>query len=132
MDTSILHTRIAEYKSKASHPVSKEMILLFENWFLTIENYISDVELDNFALNHKILKLNETINLLSDMLIISGNADKLIINPDDEYVIEAISLLLKNKDRKNHESLSAISSLLQINSDKSFDSLKQLKEFVNG
>ena len=132
MDTSILHSRINDYKAKATHPMSKEMILLFESWFLTIENYISDVEMDNFKLNQKIIKLNETINLLSDLLIISGNADKLTINPDDKYMIEAISLLLKNKDRKNHDSLSTISTLLYINSDKSFKTLKELKDYVNG
>jgi hypothetical protein len=131
MDTSILHSRISEYKDKAKHPQSKEMIALFENWFLTIENYLSEVELNNFELINKIGKLNETINILSDLLIITGNADKLLINADDKYTIEAISLLLKNKDRKNHDSLSEISTLLYINSEKSFDNLKQLKEYVN-
>ena len=85
MDTSILHTRIKEYKAKANHPVSKEMILLFETWFLSIENYLADVEIDNFELNKRIEKFYETINFLFDIISITGNADKLVINPEDKY-----------------------------------------------
>lgn len=132
MDTSILHTRIAEYKEKAKHPVSKEMINLFESWFLTIEKYVSDLELDNFQLEKKITEQQESISLLLDLLIITGNADKInALNLNDEYTIEAIRLLLKSKDRKNHNSLSAISTLLYLHSDKKFESLKQLKEYAS-
>ncbi len=132
MDTSILHSRIKEYKEKAKNPTSKEMILLFETWFLSIENYLADVEIDNFELNKRIEKLYGTINFLFDIIIITGNADKLIINPEDKYMIEAISLLLKSKDRKNHNSITAISALLSFYPDTKFSSLKQLKDHATG
>lgn len=132
MDTSILHTRIAEYKEKAKHPTSKEMILLFETWFSAIENYLSDIEIDNFQLNKKIQQQQELIDFLADIIIVTGNADKLTIDISDKYTREAILLLLKDRDRKNHASLSAISTLLYINSEKSFESIKQLKEYATG
>ena len=131
MDTSILHTRIKEFKEKAKNPTSKEMILLFETWFLSIENYMADVEIDNFELNKKIEKLYETINFLFDIIVITGNADKLVINQKDKYTIEAISLLLKSKDRKNHNSITAISALLSSYPDTKFSSLKQLKDHAS-
>lgn len=131
MDTSILHTRIKEYKAKAKNPMSQEIISLFESWLIPVEKYISDVELTNFQLDHEIDKHKETIRLLYDLLIITGNADKLIaLNLKDRYTIEAISLLLKNKDRVNHKSLSAISTLLYINKDKTFETLEELKEYA--
>ncbi len=130
MDTSILHTRIKDFKAKANNPVSKEMILLFESWFTTIENYLSDIEMDNIRLNMTINKQQELINLLCDMLIISGNADKLILDINDEHTKEAIYLILKNKDRLNHGSITSISTLLKIHSDKNFNSLKELKEYA--
>jgi hypothetical protein len=133
MDTSILHTRIDEFKAKAKHPVSQEMIKLFESWFLTLENYLSEVELDNFELNNIVHQQQEMISLLSDIIIITGNADKLYgINLNDQYVKDAINLLLISKDRKNHCSLNAISALLYIHSDKKFESIKQLKEYASG
>jgi len=132
MDTSILHTRIKEYKSRAKNPLTQEVILLFESWLTPVEKYISDVELTNFQLDHEIDRLRETIGLLCDLLIITGNADKLaILEIKDKYTKEAIMLLLKNKDRINHQSLSAISALLYINRDKNFDSIKQLKEYAS-
>ena len=98
MDTSILHSRIKEYKAKAKNPLTQEIILLFESWLTPTERYISDVELTNFQLDHEIDKLKETINLLCDLLIITGNADKLVIlEIKDKYTKEAIMLLLKNK-----------------------------------
>lgn len=132
MDTSILHTRIKEYKLRAKNPLTQEIILLFESWLTPIEKYISDVELTNFQLDHEIDRLRETIKILCDLLIITGNADKLVIlDIKDKYTKEAIMLLLKNKDRINHQSLSAISALLYINRDKNFDSIKQLKEYAS-
>lgn len=132
MDTSILHTRIKEYKAKAKNPISQEIILLFESWLIPVEKYISDVELINFQLDHEIDKHKETIRLLYDLLIITGNADKLAaLDLKDKYTIDAIRLLLKDKDRVNHQSLSAISALLYINRDKTFNSLKELKEYAS-
>ena len=130
MDTSILHTRIKDYKAKATHPTSKEMITLFETWLVPIEQYISDVELSNFQLDLEVAKLKEMISMLYDIIIITGNADKLT-TIEDKYTQEAISLLLKNKDRINHNSLSAISTLLYINSDQKFESIEQLKEYAS-
>lgn len=133
MDTSILHSRIKEYKEKAKNPMSQEMIRLFESWLIPVEKYISDVELTNFQLDYEIDKLKETINLLYEILIITGNADKLaILEMNDKYTRDAILLLLKNKDRVNHHSLSAISALLYINRDQTFENLKQLKEHATG
>ena len=132
MDTSILHSRIKEYKAKAKNPLTQEIILLFESWLTPTERYISDVELTNFQLDHEIDKLKETINLLCDLLIITGNADKLVmLEIKDKYTKEAIMLLLKNKDRINHQSLSAISALLYINRDETFNSIEQLKEYAS-
>ena len=129
MDTSILHSRIKEYKEKAKNSVSQDIIKLFESWLIPTEKYIADLELTNFELDYKIDNLKETINLLYEILIITGNADKLtILEMKDKYTRDAILLLLKNKDRVNHQSLSAISALLYINKDKSFESLKQLKD----
>lgn len=133
MDTSILHSRIEEYKVKAKHPTSKEMIFFFETWLTSLENYVSGIEMDNFEAQSKINQQQDTINLLFDLLIISGYADVLIgVDLNDKYIIEAINLLLKSKDRKNYKSLHAIASLLYINSDRKFESLKQLKEYVDG
>lgn len=132
MDTSILHTRILEYKAKAKNPVSQEMISMFETWFVTIESYVSDLELDNFRLEKKVEELHEGIDLLSDLLIISGNTDILFV-PDfkDKYTRDAVTLLLKSRDRKNFKSIVAISALLQLNPDTKFDSIKQLKEHAS-
>ena len=132
MDTSILHSRIKEYKAKAKNPLTQEIISLFESWLIPTEKYIADLELTNFGLDHEIDKQKETINLLYDLLIITGNADKLAaLDVKDKYTREAILLLLKNKDRVNHQSLSAISALLYINKDKSFESLKELKDYAS-
>jgi len=125
MDSSILHKRIQEYKSKAAHPVSKEMILLFESWFLSIENYISEIELHNFNLDYKNRELIETIDILTDLLIISGNADKLLLDLKDESIKKSIKLLLQSKDRKNHNSIIAISALINLHND--ITSTEQLK-----
>lgn len=130
MDTSILHSRILEYKEKAKHPTSKEMILLFESWFLSIENYLSEIEMDNFRMIISLQKKDELIDTLCDIIIITGNADKLLIDPEDQNTKDAIQILLKEKDRKNHNSLSAISAFLYLNSDKKFTSLKQIKDYV--
>lgn len=133
MDTSILHTRILEYKEKAKNPLTKDVLFLFESWFLEIENYMSGLEIDNFYLNNKIRELQEIINALSELLIITGNADKLFaIDLRDQNTRDAISLIMKSKDRKNADAISAISALLYINSDKKFESVQQLKEYVNG
>ena len=129
MDTSILHSRIKEYKEKAKNPVSQDIVRLFESWLIPTEKYIADLELANFELDYKIDNLKETISLLYEILIITGNADKLtILEMKDKYTRDAILLLLKNKDRVNHQSLSAISTLLYINKDQTFESLKQLKD----
>lgn len=131
MDTSILHSRIAEYKAKAKNPSSQGMILLFETWFQSIESYLSDVELINFEQDHKIEELQGIINILCDIIIITGNAEKLYsLNLKDKHTLEAIRLLLKSKDRINHKSISAISTLLHINSDRSFKSIRELKEYA--
>jgi hypothetical protein len=129
MDTSILHSRISEYKEKAKHPTSKEMILLFESWFMAIENYIADIELDNFGLQAKIRRQENTISLLMDVIIITGNADK-IVNLEDQFTREAITLLLKSKDRKNHSEISTISTLLHLHSSQKFESIEQLREYA--
>ena len=129
MDTSILHSRIKEYKEKAKNPVSQDIVRLFESWLIPTEKYIADLELTNFELDYKIDNLKETISLLYEILIITGNADKLtILEMKDKYTRDAILLLLKNKDRVNHQSLNAISTLLYINKDQTFESLKQLKD----
>lgn len=131
MDTSILHTRIQEYKDKAKNPVSKEMIFLFESWLLSIENHVSDVDLENYILTNKVNELEGTISLLMDLLIVTGNSDKLTsLNIKDEHTQKAINLLLKSKDRKNYNSISAISALLYINNDKEFESIEDLKAYV--
>lgn len=130
MDTSILHKRIIEYKEKAKHPVSKEMILLFESWFLGIENYMSGLEIDNMQVSQKIAKLEKTVNILCDILIITGNADKIFTQDiNDEYYQKAILLMLKSKNRNSDPG--TIATLLYINRDKQFDTLKQLNDYVN-
>ena len=129
MDTSILHTRIAEYKAKAKHPTSKEMINLFEMWFLSIENYMSDIEMEYFGSQVKIAELKDTISCLCDIIILTGHSDKIeLLNSKDPNVSKAISLLIKGKDRINHDSVMAISTLLNIYSDTEFENLKQLKD----
>ena len=133
MDTSILHTRIKEYKAKAKNPLSQEIISLFEAWFIPAEKYISDLELSNYQLDQEAIKLKETIDILYNIIIITGNADKLAtLEVKDKYTQDAILLLLKNKDRVNHQSLSAISALLHIHSDKTFENVQQLKEYATG
>ena len=133
MDTSILHNRISEYKEKATHPKSKEMILLFETWFLSIENYLSEIEMDLFESQIKVNELRNTISSLCDIIIITGHADKVeLINTKDPNISKAITLLLRDKDRKNHNEISTISTLLSIHSDIEFQNLKQLKDHVCG
>jgi hypothetical protein len=132
MDTSILHTRIQEFKAKAKHPTSKEMIILFESWFAAIENYTAGIEIDNFAAHVKIRQLQETINILTDLLIITGHAEIFTLDFKDDHVRQAIEMLLKSKDRKNANEISGIATMLYINSDKKFESLKHLMEYVNG
>ena len=132
MDTSILHSRIKEYKVKAKNPLTQEIVSLFESWLIPAEKYIADLELTNFQLDHEIDKQKDIINLLYDLLIITGNADKLAaLDVKDKYTREAILLLLKNKDRVNHQSLSAISALLYIYKDKTFETLKELKDYAS-
>lgn len=133
MDTSILHTRIKEYKAKAKNPISQEMIFLFETWLVAIDNHVSEVEIENYVLTDRIIELTKTIEILTDILIVTGNSDKVVLlEGKDQYVDKAIRMLLESKDRQNHLSLSAISSLLYINRDKSFTSIEELKAYVTG
>ena len=131
MDTSILHTRIKEYKDKAKHPTSKEMILLFETWFLSIENYLSGIEMDNFEAQMKITELRNIIDSLCEIIILTGHADKIEkVNFTDPNIKKAIDLLLKTRDRKNLNSIIAISTLLSIYPDIEFTDVKQLKDYA--
>ncbi len=133
MDTSILHSRILEYKEKAKHHTSKEMILLFETWFLSIENYISDIEMDYFEAQIKITELRDIISHLCDIIIITGNSDKIYVaGLNDPSIKKAINLILKNKDRKNHNSITAISALLSIYPGIEFDNIQQVKNYTYG
>lgn len=133
MDTSILHTRIQEYKGKAKNPTSKEMIFLFESWLLSIDNHVSEIEIENYILNNKIIELRELIGLLLDIIIITGNEEKIfLLQVDEKNARNAIDLLMKSRDRVNHKSLSAITALLHINEGKQFESIAQLKEYVAG
>ena len=132
MDTSILHTRILEYKEKAKHPTSQQMILLFETWFLAIENYISGMEMDYFEAQNKINELRGIIGNLCEIIILTGNADKIeLLNFNDPSTRKAVKLLLKSKDRKNHGSIVAMSALLSIYPETEFDDIKQLKEHAS-
>lgn len=132
MDTSILHSRIKEYKAKAKNPTSKEMILLFESWFLSIENYMSGIEMDYFEAQKRITDLQETVSYLCDLIILSGHSGLLeIINNSDPGIKKAVDLLLKSKDRKNNHSLIAISALLDIYPDVEFKNIEQLKNYAN-
>jgi hypothetical protein len=132
MDTSILHDRIKEYKEKAKNPASKEMILLFETWFLSIENYISDIELNYFEAQVKITELKKIISNLCDIIILSGQSDKIdFITNNDPSIKKAIELLLKSKDRKNYNSIIAISALLDIYPEIEFKNLQQLKDHAS-
>ena len=131
MDTSVLHKRILEYKEKAKNPTSKEMILLFESWFTAIENYLGEVEMDYYMAQNKITELQNTISLLCDVIILTGNSDKIEpIKNNDPDIKKAIDLLLKSKDRKNINSIIAVAGLLSLYPDVNFESIKQLKEYA--
>lgn len=132
MDTSILHNRIKEYKEKAKHPTSKEMILLFESWFTAIENYLSEQEMDYYMAQRKISEHEETISKLCDLLILTGHSDKIeALQSTDPDVKKAIDLLLKSKDRKNINSVIAVAGLLRIYSGVEFENIKQLKDHAS-
>lgn len=129
MDTSILHKRILEYKEKAKNPTSKEMILLFESWFTAIENHLGELEMDYYMAQRKITEHEETISQLCDVIILTGNADKIeSIKSEDPNIKKAYNLLLKSKDRKNLSSITAIAGLLGIYPDIDFENIKQLKD----
>ena len=129
MDTSILHTRIKEYKQNAKNPTSREMILLFETWFLSIENYISDIEMNNFESQIRISEFENIISYLCDIIIITGHSDKIEARTNnDPHIKKAVDLLLKNKDRRNYNSIIAISALLSMYPDIEFMNLQQLKD----
>ena len=131
MDTSILHKRILEYKEKAKHPTSKEMILLFESWFTSIENYVGDMEMEYYMAQNKITDLQNTISLLCDVIILTGHADKIeSIKSEDPDIKKAIDLLLKSKDRKNLNSIVAIAGLISLYP--KAVNLKQLKDYASG
>ena len=129
MDTSILHKRILEYKEKAKNPTSKEMILLFESWFTAIENHMGDMEIDYYMAQKKIASLEETMSMLCDIIILTGNADKVeLVFSVDPDIKKAIVLLLKSKDIKNINNVVGISALLNIHSGIDFENIKQLKD----
>jgi hypothetical protein len=131
MDTSILHKRILEYKAKANHPTSKEMILLFESWFTAIENYLADMEMDYYVAQNKISRLEAIISQLCDVIILTGHSDKIeSIKNEDPDIKKAIELLLKSKDRKNLSSVVAIAGLLSLYPGVDFKNIKQLKDHV--
>ena len=131
MDTSILHTRMNEYQQKAKHPMQKEMIGYFKNWLYSLENYISELEMENYDLVHNITNQQERIEILAQLLIITGNSDKLVRN--SELIKEAVNLLANSKDRHNHRELGTISILLKCAKTEGvvINTLKDLKDYAS-
>lgn len=109
MNISIIHAKIKDLESRK---VSPYLVSYFKNRIIEIEQYISELELDNQSLIFQIGKKDECIDTLCKLLIISGNADKLTLDFDSEYVHKAIDTLLENKNRKHHTKISLIASCI--------------------
>lgn len=103
METAILHSRIQKNKAKYTNPVYKQLLAEYENWLYAIENYIADIEQDNFTQAQMIHRQEEMIDYLVKILCIHQMGDVMVSlrTMDEAKVKRAIDFLFKNKQYQN-------------------------------
>jgi len=134
MDTSIVKQKIRDFEAKSNNPFSEQIIREFKSWFVACENYISDLEQSNMELTVYMDRNNEWIELLTKLLVITGNANKITqLQVMDKHKAElVVNFLLKQKDRVNHENLYVIATLLELakKEGKEITTVKRLVEYA--
>jgi Icc-related predicted phosphoesterase len=112
MNIDLIYTKIKDFEQRKSKLSGSEVLSYLKNRLKEVEQYISEVELNNAEFNYKLQQKDELIDILVKLLIITGNADKLTLDLNSEHVRQSIDLLLKNKDRNNHTKISLIGYFL--------------------
>jgi acyl-CoA synthetase (AMP-forming)/AMP-acid ligase II len=103
METTILHSRIRNNKAKYTNPVYRQLLAEYENWLYAIENYIADIEQDNFTQAQMIHQQEEMIEFLVKILCIYQMGEVMVSlrTMDEQKVKRAIDFLFKNKEYQN-------------------------------
>jgi len=132
METSVLYKKISRYEKQRTDGFSKEIVMEFKDWLISLERYISDLEEADFEKSQVIFRQSELIEYLVKLIFITGNGGQSIHYRimDYEELHQAIDFLFKSGDKVNHENLYTIAKLLWI-ADNDGVEIKDMKELVN-
>jgi len=137
MNTNLLHEKITRFSTqlnegKLNIQICKELVTDLNTWMAAIDKAIGSYEFDQLVQADNILKLNETIEYLEKVIILTGHTEVLTAASlmDKSSYRKAIDFLLNNKDRLNASNLHQIGTLLELSENEN-KGIKTLVELVN-
>ncbi len=116
MNTSPIREKINRFNAAPKLDFAIELVRELSDWLNTMERVNSDEGWEYHSIVFDKLRQDELIELLVDMLVITGNADKLafIRLLDRDKIKKAVDFLVKNKDKNNHRNIYTIATLLDM------------------
>jgi acyl-CoA synthetase (AMP-forming)/AMP-acid ligase II len=131
METTILHSRIRNNKAKYTNPVYRQLLAEYENWLYAIENYIADIEQDNFTQAQMIHQQEEMIEFLVKILCIYQMGEVMVSlrTMDEQKVKRAIDFLFKNKEYQNLYVTATLLELAEADGNK-IETVAQLADYA--
>jgi hypothetical protein len=139
METKILKDKIKRFSDlvstgKLNLNMAKEIIVDMNTWIDSVDKRFSEYEMEKMMDAWEVKRRSETIEILTDLLLLTGNGGLLTILSfaDRDKVKKGIEFLFKNKDRKNCKDIYKIASILEMAESDGIkiETIPQFREYV--